>query len=193
VALVVTLMAALGRRAWLPLGGIAAAGAVTLPLLLQSARFARLLDPTEGTNFFRLRVWQSAVAMIRDAPLTGLGQDQFLRVFRGRYILPDAWQEPNLSHPHNIVLDFWLRLGVLGVVLGVALHVVLARLLVRGLALARTQGATLRAAIAVGALGCLANQIAHGMVDNSLFVNDLVYVFVLLAGLGMYLSQQNKH
>ena len=192
VALVVTLVAALGKRAWLPLGGIAGAGAVALPLMLQSARFARLLDPTEGTNFFRLRVWQSAVAMIRDNPLTGLGQDQFLRVFRGRYILPDAWQEPNLSHPHNIVLDFWLRLGIAGVVLGIALHVVMARLLLRGLALARAEGAPISTALAVGALGCLANQIAHGLVDNSIFVNDLAYVFVLLAGLGMYLSDKSK-
>ena len=55
--------------------------------------------------------------MIHDHPITGLGLDQFLYAYRGRYILPDAWQEPNLSHPHNILLDFWVRLGIFGVLL----------------------------------------------------------------------------
>ena len=27
----------------------------------------------------------------------------FLYAYRGRYLLPEAWQEPSLSHPHNVV------------------------------------------------------------------------------------------
>ena len=39
-----------------------------------------------------------------------VGLDNFLYAYRGRYILDAAWQEPNLNHPHNIVLDFATRL-----------------------------------------------------------------------------------
>ena len=34
-----------------------------------------------------------------------------LRVWSRRYVLRSAWQELNLSHPHNIVLDLWTRSG----------------------------------------------------------------------------------
>ena len=52
--------------------------------------------------------------MLRDHPLLGVGLDNFLYEYP-KYILPEAWREPNLSHPHNIVLDFWVRLGIGGV------------------------------------------------------------------------------
>jgi O-antigen ligase len=184
-AVAVVLVAHFGKRAVLPLGGFALLGAAALPFLSQSARFARLLDPTEGTNFFRLRVWQSAITAIQDRPITGLGLDQFLYVFRGRYILPDAWQEPNLSHPHNFVLDFWLRLGIAGVLLGITILILLARRFVQSIRVATDP---IQRALAMGAVGCLANLIAHGLVDNSIFVNDLIYVFMLLCGLSIALK-----
>ena len=110
------LLLALGKRGLIVVIGLAALGIAALTLALRSARFARILDFSEGTSFFRLRVWQSALQMILDHPITGLGLDQFLYAYRGRYIMPDAWQEPNLSHPHNFLLDFWLRLGILGLI-----------------------------------------------------------------------------
>ncbi|MDX2141049.1 MAG: O-antigen ligase family protein [Chloroflexota bacterium] len=189
-AVAVVLMAHFGRRALLPLGGLTLLGAAALPILSQSARFARLLDPSEGTNFFRLRVWQSALAAIQDRPLTGLGLDQFLYVFRGRYILPDAWQEPNLSHPHNFILDFWLRLGMMGVILLLAFLALLAARFIRVI---RTATDSMQRVLAIGAAGCLANMLVHGLVDNSLFVNDLIYVFMLLSGLAIALKHDENH
>ena len=52
--------------------------------------------------------------MIGDHPLLGVGLDNFLYAYRSHYVLPTAWEEFNLSHPHNVVLDFWLRLGLPG-------------------------------------------------------------------------------
>src|SRR5690606_35172835 len=116
--IVVVLLLLFGKRVLLPLAGLAVLSIVGLLVLAQaSARFARVFDLTEGTTFFRLRLWQSTVQMLRDHPITGLGLDQFLYSYRGEYLLPDAWQEPNLSHPHNILLDWWVRLGILGVAL----------------------------------------------------------------------------
>ena len=83
-------------------------------LALRVERFRSLLAP-EGTAVLRLRLWQSALEMVRDHPLWGIGLDQFLYLYP-TYMHPDAWREPNLSHPHNLLLDFWLRLGLLGLV-----------------------------------------------------------------------------
>jgi len=188
VGLATVVLFVFGRRAALPLAGVAGITALAIPVLARFPRFERLLDPTEGTNFIRLRVWESALTAIQDHPLTGLGLDQFLYYYRGRYIMPDAWLEPDLSHPHNVLLDFWLRLGLLGVFLFVALALLCWRALTSARRHLRDHDALLTA-LATGALGCLANLVAHGMVDNAVFVNDLVYVFVLIVGLAQLLNQ----
>ncbi len=176
-----------GRRALPALAAVAVAGGLALAAALRLPRFARLLDFTAGTNFARIRVWQSGVNIIRDQPVTGLGLDQFLYAFRGRYIMPDAWQEPDLSHPHNIVLDFWIRLGLAGVVVLIWLQVAFWRAAARAYRRWRRQD-TLRFALTVGAMGCMASTLAHGLVDNSVYVNDLAFVFAFTLGLAAALS-----
>jgi O-antigen ligase len=153
-----------------------------------SERFARALDFTSGTNFYRIRVWQSALTILSDQPITGLGLDQFLYAFRGQYIYPDAWQEPNLSHPHNLLLDFWVRLGIGGVILLFALFGVIIASARQAFSHLYPQDRLL-SALLIGTIGSFVNLVAHGLVDNSVFVLDLAYVFVLLQALIVFLSQ----
>ncbi|MBL8155873.1 MAG: O-antigen ligase family protein [Anaerolineae bacterium] len=171
------------RSYWILLGFGAVLVAAFL-FSLQSPRFARVLDFSEGTNFYRVRAWQSAVNMIRDHPITGLGLDQFLYEFRGHYIMPDAWQEPNLSHPHNIFLDVWIRLGILGIAWLLALQVTFWR---AWLKINRVSDA-FTSVLLVGMAASMVNLVAHGLVDNSIFVQDLAYVFVLLVATLAYLT-----
>ncbi len=181
VSVVAVLLLVLGRRARMLLAGLVVAGSAAFAVALRSARFERLLDFNEGTNFYRIRVWQSAINALRDHPLTGLGLDQFLYAFRSQYIQPDAWQEPNLSHPHNILLDWWIRLGIVGLAVllwlqgafwSAAIHLYRQR-----------SSDPYRFALLVGAMGSMIDLLAHGLVDNSVYVLDLVYIFVLLLGI----------
>jgi O-antigen ligase len=184
VALFVVLFISLGKRRrtlLLVISGITLLAAFLVSL--QFPRFARVLDFDAGTNFSRLRVWQSAVNIISDYPITGLGLDQFLYAFRDQYVLPDAWQEPNLSHPHNIVLDFWVRLGILGVVVLFFVQIAFWRGMQALYCKLRDSRSPLQFAIIVGAIGCMVNLVVHGLVDNSVFVQDLCYVFVFLLAL----------
>jgi O-antigen ligase len=131
-----------------------------------------------------LWVWQSALNIIAERPLTGLGLDQFLYAFRGTYIYPDAWQEPNLSHPHNIVLDFWVRLGIGGVLWLIAVQSAFWRGMFQTIREIKLQEQDLmRFALLVGTAGSMVNLLAHGLVDNSVFVIDLAFVFMLLLAL----------
>ena len=187
VGIIAVTLLVYGRRAVPALAGITAVGALALVGALQLPRFARLLDLATGTNFSRIRVWQSSVNAIRDHPITGLGLDQFLYAFRGRYIMPDAWQEPNLSHPHNIVLDFWVRLGIAGLIILVCIQVAFWRAAASAYRYWRHRDA-IRFALVVGAMGCMANTLAHGLIDNSVYVNDLALVFAFTLGLAAVLS-----
>ncbi len=158
-----------GRYRWVAAALVAAGGVGLIPLL-RLPRFAALLDLGRGTTFFRLKLWHSSLRMIRDHPLLGVGPGNFLDAYRTRYILPDAWEEFNLGHAHNILLDHWTRLGVLGVVAGLTVQNAFWR------ALRRSKGPH---ALQVGLVGSMAALLAHGLVDNAVFSPDLSLAFFL--------------
>lgn len=169
-----------GRRALAPLLGLLGISIASGWILSQtSARFAKLLALDEGTNFLRLRVWESAVEIITRTPLTGLGLDQFLYAYRASFVRPDAIWDMDLSHPHQIILDLWLRLGLLGLMLFGAMQWAFWRTW-RTL---DTQADPLQRALKAGLAGCMLATLAHGMIDNSIFVVDLAVVYVLCLAL----------
>ncbi len=160
------------RATW----GVLGAGLLALIPLLHTPRFAGLFNVTGGTSGFRLALWHSAWQMIRDHPLLGVGPDNFLYAYRTRYVLPTAWEEFNLSHPHNLVMDYAARLGLLGLLSGLWLQVTFWK---RAWPLRRHPAPLIRA-LALGAMGAMADFLAHGMVDASYFVVDLAYAFFFL-------------
>jgi O-antigen ligase len=164
-----------GRR---PLAVLLLAGVLAASILLAVAPVERLagrLDPTRGTALVRVQLWQAALELIREQPLLGIGLDNFL--YRYAALLPPTLgMEPNLSHPHNLVLQAWLQLGLLGVVaLGWLLAAIVRSL---GPHLGATAAPTHRA-LAVGALGSMVDFVAHGLVDNSYFLVDMAMIFWL--------------
>jgi O-antigen ligase len=129
----------------------------------------------ESTSGVRVVLWRSALEMLRDHPFFGVGLDNFVYHYNpargGDYMDPSAWREPDLSHPHNLLLDWWLSLGVVGALL-------LARIVVVGVRLAReawheTVGDPIGRALAAGVIGALAATVVHGAIDNSFFLPDL--------------------
>ncbi|MGI8424127.1 MAG: O-antigen ligase family protein [Chloroflexota bacterium] len=155
------------------------AGAVLVAA--QFERFSSLFSGA-GTSFLRLHLWSASVRMALDHAVFGVGLDQFLYHYP-RYMHPDAWREPNLSHPHQIVLDFWLRLGVLGV----------AAVAWAGVAHRRVMRAGGPAALRLGAAGAVLALLLHGLVDNSFFLLDLAYatwIVLLVAELNAEASWQ---
>jgi putative inorganic carbon (HCO3(-)) transporter len=169
-----------GRYRWAALA-LVVMGALALVPLLRVPRFASLLDLREGSTFFRLELWKSALAMIRDHPLFGVGPGNFQAAYRTRYILPTAWAEPNLEHPHSIYLDHWTRLGLLGVLAGVALQIAFweSQASQRVSEPANQRISNLQ----LGLTGSMAALLAHGLVDNTLFFPDLALVFFLTLAL----------
>ncbi len=169
-----------------PLWWLAAAAGVALLALLPflgTERFQRLLDFNSGTGFTRLQLWRSSLQMALDHPGFGVGPDNFLYAYRSQYILPAAWQEPNLNHPHTWLLDWWTRLGIIGMVLGLGwwatgLRANWQRL--RNTLDNREHNRRTYAAIWLGLLAASIAALAHGLIDLSYAVPDLMLVWVLL-------------
>ncbi len=173
-----------GRWPWSTLGALGAAALASVPLL-RAPRFTSLFDLQSGTSFFRLNLWRSSLAMIQDHPWLGVGLDNFLYAYRGRYIRPAAWQEPNLSHPHNVVLDYGSRLGLLGLAAGLWVQAAFWRLALPLRRLAQPD----ERALALGLMCSMIDFLAHGLVDNSYFLVDLAFAFCLTLALAAHLAQ----
>ncbi|MGQ9595611.1 MAG: O-antigen ligase family protein, partial [Anaerolineae bacterium] len=178
-----------GRRTLLAVAGTLAVMSLALVPLAYTPRVQSLLNLQEGTAFFRLQLWQSAGNMILEHPLVGVGPDNFLYLYRTRYVLPSAWQELNLSHPHNALLDFWTRTGLLGLgAFGVTVAAFFRR--ARDLWLRASDPDT--RALAAGLLGSMAGALAHGLIDNVYFLVDLAFVYALTMALSIWLWEKER-
>ena len=169
-----------GRRSLLLAVGVLVLAAAIVLAAGGSGRLTSLLDASQGTTFFRLQLWQSSLSMIGDHPLLGVGLDNFLYQYRSQYVLPTAWEEFNLSHPHNLVFDFWLRLGLPGLAVLLWMLVTFFR---RGWRLYRGLPQGNERLLVMGLMAGMVNFVAHGLVDNSFFLVDLAFAFMLMLAL----------
>ncbi len=164
------------------------AGMLTVFVFVVASQIPQLagrLNPQGATGLFRFHLWLAAVNMFLDHPILGVGLDNFLYAYRGRYIFEAAWQEPNLSHPHNIVLDFATRLGLLGLVAGSWMIWSYWRTTYK----LPVQVHDRWKPIAIGLLGSLSYILVHGLVDHSFFLVDLAYSFLLLLAIAVWLEK----
>lgn len=176
------------RPVWPWLVGLVVVAIAALAAALSVPALASRLDVGSATSVFRINLWQASINMFLDHPLFGVGLDNFLYAYRGRYIFDAAWQEPNLNHPHNVVLDFATRLGTLGLVAGGWLFWSLGRLLRR---LPSLDSGVWRP-VAVGLTAAFADMLAHGLVDHSFFLVDLAFAFYLMLGIAVWLARDKS-
>ncbi|MFV0644069.1 MAG: O-antigen ligase family protein, partial [Sphingomonadaceae bacterium] len=154
-------------------------GVLTLLPFAATERFNTLINFNEGTWAIRRALWQSTLNMLRDYPLTGVGLDNFLYLYREQYILLDteAWREPNLNHPHQIVLHFWVALGIPGLIVFVWQQIAYWRTWFHAQRRLSVNSASRALLIGLGA--SMTATLAHGLIDNSFFLVDLAFIWML--------------
>ncbi len=152
-------------------------GAVVLLVGAAGAFLAlgRLFD--FGSVSLRKDIWIAAINMLKDHPIFGIGLDQFYHLYP-QYATAGAQaaNEVFTSHPHNFVLDYWLRLGIIGLLLGGLTIFGFYRC---GWRLARLTRNPLHRAIVVALLASMTDFVLHGLVDQAYFVQDLALIFWL--------------
>ncbi len=184
-AMLVVAVIARHRPLLMALGVGVVAGLAALPFI-RIERITSMFDfnTEDNTGVARARIWTAALRIIRDHPFTGIGQDQFL------YADP-SYGVPQMrffttSHPHNWVLDFWLRLGIPGLLWMVATLVYFFRTV---LALCRKWAGTALGALSLGLLASMTDYVVHGLLDMAYFTMDLALSFWLTVGLVVILGR----
>lgn len=136
-----------------------------------------------SSSHVRLQVWQTALLMIKENWLTGIG----LGLFEKRYLeFASRLFHPPLEllmlHPHNIFFQFWINTGVIG--LGGFLWLV-------GKWLADLWRAVRsRSELAITIFSAMVALLAQGLLDGAYWKNDLSALFWIIMALGMLLGKE---
>ena len=179
-----------GKRAIRPFLVLLTITSIILIVFSSHPRIASLTDQTTGPTFFRINLWNSTINMIAGSPITGVGLDNFLYSYRGKYISPDAWQDPNISHAHNVILDFSARLGLPG--LASIIWMLYAFFKTANRTISTTMDPKLRL-LTIGLTASMINFIAHGLVDASYWFIDLAFAFMLTISIIQKIANIDDH
>lgn len=134
----------------------------------------RILLPFHGekSSVARFSLWQTGWKMVKDSPILGKGLLGF----------SNSWykynSDPNLDHypaPHNIILNFWIDTGLLGLIsfAGLWIYGVWAGI--------KQKSNVLKIGLALFLIAIA----AHGIIDIPYFKNDLALIFWMVYALAV--------
>jgi O-antigen ligase len=149
----------------------------------------------------RIYLWESALRIIRQYPIFGIGLDNWLCYYSRNTlcVIPSLHQhywitfvpdtniptglneEPNLSHPHNIFLHVWVSIGIFGLLAFIALIAMFYRLFARILKKVRALGAHPDLEwMVVGTGAAMLAGLIQGQVDSAFLAQDMAFCFWML-------------
>jgi O-antigen ligase len=178
---------ALTRARWLlALAAVVAVGLTVLPAGYRE-RALSSFDPASRWNVERVHMWEAGVRMFRDHPITGVGLQDFAKVYE-RYKSPDAHERA--GHLHSVWFHVAATMGVIGLVALVALIVGLFRAAGRGLRARLRDRASpqerriwISSAIRLGVVAGLAGFLVAGLFEWNFGDEELLDLLYSLVGL----------
>ncbi|MBI3626525.1 O-antigen ligase family protein [Candidatus Uhrbacteria bacterium] len=117
----------------------------------------------------RLHLWQGTIRLIQHHPLAGSGLAGFPDLYKKYRLAPT---DELFLYPHNIILNFWVELGLLGLLSFIWL-------IYEFFSLTKTGMLTLPVKAAMLAL------LVHGLIDVPYFKNDLAILFWLIVAMAI--------
>lgn len=160
------------------------AGMVTL-LVLVAAAFAYIFSSIGSETYsrsMRVDIYRYSWQLIRENPVFGIGLGQFQSMVEAISIDNLGFQLYGLSyalHPHNLFLNLWLSLGILGLISFIFLVVSFFQ------RLGRSRGNVL---LSAGLFAAMTAILVHGLIDTTYFKNDLSTIFWLILALSLLIE-----
>ncbi|MFW0862717.1 MAG: O-antigen ligase family protein [Candidatus Komeilibacteria bacterium] len=161
---------------------------------LRSVAFEKITI-SDYSGQIRRAQWTETISMLKDNPFTGGGlanyQEAVKQYHSSGITINDKWQPVEVFlYPHNIILNFWTEVGILGLISTLWLFIILGVLIYRinikkkWLPIYKKEYIT-HLSLGVGA--SLIVIIIHGIVDVPYFKNDLSILFWLIVGITIVL------
>lgn len=150
--------------------GIGAAGIALACALVFSPTLSDKLLLRDWSGQSRRAQWHEAVLLLRDHPFTGAGMGAYPQAIAPYH---DPRQFEIFQYPHNILLNIWSELGLLGLLGAVLLAA----------AVLRHTWRHRQDPLVLAAFAALSTMAIHGLVDVPFFKNDLAVLTALFFAL----------
>lgn len=165
------------RARWFALG----AGVIGVISAFAWETTRQLLLFQDVSGDVRLALWKGTWNLLQHQPIFGAG-------LAGFPITYDIYRLPShvelLQYPHNIILDFWVELGIIGAVWIVAMLIISIILLMHA---RRQQSIHTVSTALIAMFVCI---VIYGLVDVVYFKNDLSVLFWLWLSMVVFCSRQ---
>ncbi len=165
------------RRFVLLAAGVVVAAALALVHPVRQRVLIETQNVYGNTIQSRLDLWSAAINLIKARPIFGAGLSGFPE--RIKPYFTHLHTQANFIDPHNIVLNFWVETGVLGVIAFAWILVVGFRLAATGWRVGTEEWKPYH----LGVFLALIAVVVHGLVDVPYFKNDLSLEFWTLLAL----------
>ncbi|HUY97011.1 MAG TPA: O-antigen ligase family protein [Verrucomicrobiae bacterium] len=175
VVVFVALFTAYRWQTVLAVVGVAIVAVVSSPGVRQRILVEFSVGSRHNSASTRIELWRSTLNLLRHHPLTGSGLAGFKQA-----LLPYQVKGyvTGSIYPHDIILNFWVETGLLGLIAFAWLVAAVARTSFGGLRRDRWTRA-----LCIGVLGLLVAVLVHGAVDVPYFKNDQALAFWAILGL----------
>ncbi|MFC1700941.1 O-antigen ligase family protein [Patescibacteria group bacterium] len=148
-----------------------------LAIILIMLIFCVLLSPSQKISSFksRLVIWQSALEIIKNNPVVGIGPGMFQKYYLDYQFKFPHYMEWAVPQPHNIFLAFWLQTGIIGLIGFFLLLIVFFSSVIP----AKLRIQHMQIILTVTMFYVL----IHGLVDTTYWKNDLSMIFWIIIAL----------
>lgn len=157
--------------------------------LASQPKFQKIINLTERNSLTtRLQIWEISLEVAKQHSFFGVGLGNFYTPYRTQafamYQPPLEWE---VVKAHNLFLNLWLEVGILGLLVFVYLIIIFARCTYQLLKQNLTPTEWWYIAPSVAAMIAT---LTHGLLDTPYFKNDLAILFLLIWILPFILWQQ---
>ncbi len=142
-------------------------------------KFQNIINLTERNSLTtRLQIWEISLEVLKQHPFGGIGLGNFYQPYRAQafamYTPPLEWE---VVKAHNLFLNLWLEVGLLGLL---AFIYLLVRYSKKTYELLRQNLTPIEWWYLAGSLAALVATLTHGLLDTPYFKNDLSILFYFI-------------
>ncbi|MBI2448225.1 O-antigen ligase family protein [Candidatus Microgenomates bacterium] len=136
----------------------------------------------EKSDSIRIEIWRTSWEIGVGSPIAGVGLGNFQSYFgeytKSRINYPE-YVTPHAITPHNMLINIWLQIGILGVASIIWLIISSLKMLSKVL--------TKDFLLSISVLSSMVAVLSHGLVESTIWKNDLMIYFWFLLGLSIVL------
>jgi len=167
-------------KRWKHLSVFILIGLLAMIVISSAPKFQRLLDTSARNSLStRLQIWEISLEVLKDNYILGVGLGNFQQPYREKayqmYQPPLEWE---VVKAHNLYLNIWLEMGLLGLMAFMVLLYAYGKQLKTNIN--RFAGDTEGWWLTAGSQAALIAILIHGLLDTPYFKNDLSILFLFI-------------